>query len=155
MHRFHYRNNGHWLDCAYTTIELDNDLWPPKRSNESHRIGSLKHYVAALRAVRWSPPFQAPISPHGVYANYRKDISRLLENWIIGARKLKNEFERKEAVFETKMQEGTCVIFDNWRILHARRAFSGGERWLRGAYIDNPTLKQHILRHYSPDICDF
>lgn len=38
------------------------------------------------------------------------------------------------------MKPGECVIFDNRRVLHARKAFEvgdqGKERWLRGAYID-------------------
>ena len=35
---------------------------------------------------------------------------------------------------------GECVLFDNRRVLHARKAFDvgdmGKERWLRGAYVD-------------------
>ena len=59
------------------------------------------------------------------------------------------EFERQEAIYQSRIEEGTCVIFDNWRILHARRAFSGGERWLRGAYIDNETFSQQVLKFDS------
>ena len=69
----------------------------------------------------------------------------LVDYWLRGAKLLEKEFERKGAVYQTRMNEGTCVIFDNWRILHARRAFSGGERWLRGAYIDNDTFEQQVL----------
>jgi alpha-ketoglutarate-dependent taurine dioxygenase len=41
-------------------------------------------------------------------------------------------------MFEYRMEEGDCVIFDNRRVLHARRAFEAdkGERWLKGAYLD-------------------
>ena len=38
------------------------------------------------------------------------------------------------------MKPGECVLFDNRRVLHARKAFevadAGKERWLRGAYLD-------------------
>jgi alpha-ketoglutarate-dependent taurine dioxygenase len=38
------------------------------------------------------------------------------------------------------MLPGECVIFDNRRVLHARKAFevgdAGKERWLRGTYLD-------------------
>lgn len=70
----------------------------------------------------------------------------LLDDWIRGARLLQQIFERQEAVFETRMEEGTCVIFDNRRILHGRREFAGGERWLRGAYIDDDTFRQRVLK---------
>jgi hypothetical protein len=40
------------------------------------------------------------------------------------------------------MQEGECVIFNNRRVLHGRKAFDaeGGERWLKGAYVDTDVL---------------
>jgi len=35
------------------------------------------------------------------------------------------------------MDSGTCVIFDNLRVVHARNAFNlnSGRRWLKGAYL--------------------
>ena len=69
-----------------------------------------------------------------------------LDYWIRGARLLQQTFEDQEAVFETRMEEGTCVIFDNWRILHGRRQFEGGERWLRGAYIDDDAFRHRVLK---------
>ena len=50
------------------------------------------------------------------------------------------------------MAPGDCVLFDNRRVLHARRAFAvsdaGTERWLRGAYIDRDPFvsRAKILR---------
>ena len=138
---FHYRNNGYWLKYEHAIISLDGSLifkeWP-----KVYRRGvDISSFENALKAVRWSPPFRAPM--------FRKQSEKdnpPLDYWIKGARLLKEEFERKEAVFETQIEEGTCVIFDNWRILHGRRAFSGGERWLRGAYIDDETFRQRVLR---------
>jgi hypothetical protein len=44
------------------------------------------------------------------------------------------------------MNEGDCVIFDNRRVLHARRAFdaSKGERWLKGAYVDGDVFFSRV-----------
>jgi gamma-butyrobetaine dioxygenase len=52
------------------------------------------------------------------------------------------------------MEPGECVIFDNRRILHARTAFAGGERWLRGAYLDDdPYLsKMRVLERTYKNI---
>lgn len=56
-------------------------------------------------------------------------------------------------VYERMMKPGECVLFDNRRVLHARKAFevgdAGKERWLRGAYLDkDPFLsKLQVLKH--------
>ncbi|KAL6876155.1 Clavaminate synthase-like protein [Trichoderma longibrachiatum] len=82
--------------------------------------------------VFWSPPFQ------GRYLSPVKDI----RSWIRPAQIFASLINDPDAVFEHKMEPGTCVLFDNLRVLHGRNAFddasgaaAGGERWLRGAYI--------------------
>lgn len=59
---------------------------------------------------------------------------------------MKQELEAVEAVFEQKLEAGTAVIFDNRRIVHARREFEnrGGERWLRGAYVDTDAFRSRL-----------
>ncbi len=54
--------------------------------------------------------------------------------------------EADYAVFEKKLEPGTAVIFNNRRIVHARRAFEnkGGERWLRGAYLDTDVFQSRL-----------
>lgn len=46
--------------------------------------------------------------------------------------------ESEENLYEYRLQEGECVIFNNRRVLHGRRQFdtTAGSRWLKGAYID-------------------
>ena len=46
--------------------------------------------------------------------------------------------ESEENLYEYRLQEGECVIFNNRRVLHGRRQFdtATGMRWLKGAYID-------------------
>lgn len=138
---FHYKNNGQWLEYSHPTIDINKALGWRQWSKFSEQLTDPSKLHGALQAVRWSPPFQAPLP---MPPALREDRIPALDYWIRGARLLKQEFERKEAVFETIMQEGTCVIFDNWRVLHARRAFSGGERWLRGTYIDDDTFRQQV-----------
>ena len=146
LYPFHYKNNGHWLEYAHCTIVVDKAIGHSDWSKVSEHMVDSSNFEAALQAVRWSPPFQAPI-----HTKLREDRVPSLDYWIRGARLLKKEFERKKAVFQTRMEEGTCVIFDNWRILHARRAFSGGERWLKGAYIDDDIFRQRVLKLDNSD----
>ena len=57
-------------------------------------------------------------------------------------REFEIELEREGATFELRMEKGQCVVFDNRRVLHARREFKetegkeGEERWLKGCYVD-------------------
>jgi alpha-ketoglutarate-dependent taurine dioxygenase len=75
----------------------------------------------------WSPPFQDIDEWSGVR----------LEEWIPAARIVEDLINHKEAVYTHRLQPGECVIFDNLRVLHGRRAFdaAGGSRWLRGTYL--------------------
>ncbi|VUC34051.1 unnamed protein product [Clonostachys rosea] len=77
--------------------------------------------------VYWSPPFQKPF--RGV---------QNLDPWIEGAKIFESFVNEEPAMYETKMEPGEAVFFDNMRVLHGRKAFDaagGGSRWLRGAYI--------------------
>jgi hypothetical protein len=60
--------------------------------------------------------------------------------WHQAARKFNDIIHKKENIHERMMKPGECVLFDNRRVLHARKAFevadAGKERWLRGAYLD-------------------
>ncbi len=49
-------------------------------------------------------------------------------------------------MYEYRLNEGECVIFDNRRVLHARKAFDAtkGERWLKGAYIDDDVFSSKL-----------
>ena len=141
---FHYKNNGHWLWCFHPTLTVDQDMVTGtsygslELNNDFLDVDSFCNDT--LQAVRWSPPFQAPIG------RFSSAPEPGLDQWITGARLLREEFQRPSSIYQTKLEEGTCVIFDNSRILHARKAFSSSERWLRGAYIDETTFTQQILR---------
>ncbi len=120
---YHYHNDGHHYRSTRPTIEL----------NES----------GAIRRVNWSPPFQAPLSS-GIYATPAAEASpgeqqSPLRQYLAAASALQRHVEAETSIFEHRLNEGECVIFDNRRVLHARRAFEAdkGERWLKGAYVDD------------------
>ena len=51
------------------------------------------------------------------------------------------------AAYERRLEPGDLVIFDNRRILHGRRAISGGSpRWLQGCYADRDGLDATLAR---------
>jgi gamma-butyrobetaine dioxygenase len=44
-----------------------------------------------------------------------------------------------------RLNPGECFIFDNTRVLHARKAFAGsGSRWLQGCYADKDALWSRV-----------
>ncbi|KAL8943556.1 MAG: hypothetical protein Q9216_001014 [Gyalolechia sp. 2 TL-2023] len=116
-----------------------------------------------IKAINWSPPFQAPFLvnigndarrfPTQQDTTSTPDVSqptRQLDSefrrYFDAIRHLKKELEANEAVLERKLEPGTAVIFDNRRIVHARRAFEGrgGERWLRGAYVNADAFRSRL-----------
>jgi len=95
-----------------------------------------------FKFVNWSPPFQGPFP--------EIPRNRYLEPWMKTAKAFQERVEAPESIYEYKMQEGDCVLFNNRRILHARRAFdtASGERWLKGAYLDTDVFhsRYRVLR---------
>jgi hypothetical protein len=72
--------------------------------------------------------------------------SRIPHNLIKQAHEALKRFtdllHQDKYTFEMKLQPGQCVIFENRRVVHARRQFTmeSGERWLAGAYVDEDAL---------------
>ncbi|KAJ8127067.1 hypothetical protein O1611_g6567 [Lasiodiplodia mahajangana] len=83
----------------------------------------------------WSPPFQSPVQPDSLTMDGMKDY----EQWHMATKKLQKFLENKASVYEYKMTPGVCVVFDNRRVFHGRRAFdtTSGKRWLKGTYVEN------------------
>ncbi|KAI0465923.1 Clavaminate synthase-like protein [Xylaria cf. heliscus] len=92
--------------------------------------------------VYWSPPFQSPVQADERTTQGMNNYKR----WHKMARRMKHLLEDDDAVYKYKMKPGECVIFDNRRVLHGRRAFdtSSGERWLKGAYVENDSYNSRI-----------
>ena len=91
--------------------------------------------------VFWSPPFVDQFQ-----ANPGK--SEDLQRSLAAAKTFAEILKREDLIYETKMEEGTCAIFENIRVVHARKAFdvNSGHRWLRGAYLDGQPLHSTYTR---------
>jgi gamma-butyrobetaine dioxygenase len=106
-----------------------------------------------LNAVNWSPPFQAPFALRQIgNADALDRLSAGVNEWHGAAQTFSRLIHRPEGIYERLMKPGECVIFDNRRVLHARRAFdvadAGKERWLRGTYVDkDPYLSRLRTLH--------
>jgi len=105
--------------------------------------------VKCLQKVNWGPPFLAPFSNHDSFlppeqnGSVQSALSALnskADKWHQAACKFNALLQRPEYLYERKMNPGDCVLFDNTRTLHSRRAFDmadvGKPRWLRGTYVD-------------------
>ena len=123
---YNYFNAGQNYRQIRPTVELENQDDPD----------------SPIHWVNWSPPFQGP------FANDigTRDGGRALRTYHAAAQKFSAIVNRPEHTYELRLEEGTCVIFDNRRTLHARRAFDSmkGERWLKGAYMDRDAFASKL-----------
>jgi gamma-butyrobetaine dioxygenase len=119
---YHYHHPNYHYHFNRPTIEL----YPSPESSSSTK--------PSIRHVNWSPPFQGPFEAHTGAEN-----SMVLREYIAAAHAFEKLLSAEESLYEYRLEEGECVIFDNRRVLHARRAFDAakGERWLKGAYVDD------------------
>ena len=112
--------------------------------------------VDCLEKCNWGPPFSAPFSLHEatVHDVSKSDqqtlplLNRKVESWHASAKKFSALLQRPEYLFERKMKPGDCVLFDNTRTLHSRKAFDeadvGKPRWLRGTYVDKDPFMSRL-----------
>ncbi|KAF1951931.1 Clavaminate synthase-like protein, partial [Byssothecium circinans] len=119
---YHYHHPTHHYHYTRPTIELH----PYPKYSEPTSV--------AINRVNWAPPFQAPFE-----ARIGGENQTALRNYISAANAYDKLLSSEDNIFEHKLNEGECVIFDNRRVLHARNAFDAtkGERWLKGAYVDD------------------
>jgi gamma-butyrobetaine dioxygenase len=122
---FHYDNDNHHYFRSRRTFQLREGV-----TEFSENLDKVWNY---MEAVNWAPPFQAPFN------HTKGDVAfaKSMREWHEAAQIFRDLTEINNAVYRRQMKPGECVIFDNRRILHARTAFAGGERWLRGAYLDD------------------
>ncbi|KAF2754097.1 Clavaminate synthase-like protein [Pseudovirgaria hyperparasitica] len=136
--QYHYHNDSqHYYYTRYTFERRPFPLLPPSLDPASGEEGGT---TANISKVNWSPPFQAPFSMASDYAPAQPQGSRpTLAEYLEAAKKFNELITAEENLFEYRLQEGDCVVFDNRRTLHARREFdaSKGERWLKGAYLSD------------------
>jgi alpha-ketoglutarate-dependent taurine dioxygenase len=125
---FHYYNAGQSYRQVRKTVELEDptDLTSP------------------IRLLNWSPPFQGPFEINTTPTGGKIGLNDFLK----AAKKFDALIGDPANLWEYRMKESDCVIFDNRRVLHARRAFdnSKGERWLKGAYLDRDVFASRLAR---------
>ena len=104
--------------------------------------------VDCMDKINWGPPFLAPFSVHEHSMEQEKHsgqpalsvLNSKVDEWHRAAVKFNALLQRPEYLYERRMNPGECVLFDNTRTLHSRRAFEmadvGKPRWLRGTYVD-------------------
>ncbi|KAI0407397.1 Clavaminate synthase-like protein [Xylaria palmicola] len=92
--------------------------------------------------ITWSPPFESPIQT----VRMGVDDMNALDRWRSAANYLKHQINARRNVYTYKMRPSECVIFDNRRLLHGRRAFdtSTGARWLKGTYVENDSYESTL-----------
>lgn len=136
-----YKNDGHNFQHTKRTIETK-----PSPDDFTRQADIFSQVAATIKAVNWSPPFQAPLLYEIGDDESRSGAGNSLSNHLASIKAFKRLIEDPASVFETRLEEGTCVIFNNRRIVHARRAFRDieGTRWLRGAYVDKDAFKSRL-----------
>lgn len=103
--------------------------------HQRHKTFVLDPSSDRVTAVNYSPPFQAPLpldTPPEFYDALQKYAAIL---------------RREEGRWEYLLKEGDVAVFDNRRVLHARKAFdlkAGGERWLKGCYVEADAVVDRI-----------
>ncbi|KAI1263715.1 Clavaminate synthase-like protein [Xylariaceae sp. FL1019] len=134
----------HKLDPKHTNIVPLNFLVRYHYKNNGHHY-KFSRPLWNEGSLWWSPPFQDPFQPSLF-------TQRRTADWVKIARSIKRMTEDETNVYEYKMKPGECVIFDNRRILHGRRAFdtATGERWLKGAYVENSSHQSKLRSVYPP-----
>lgn len=140
---YHYeRDDKRYLQARPLITEYD--------IHEGNNLSST--YSELIKEVNYSPPFQAPFDfgiwdkPKGydVTTLPSKLTQRLLfKDFTRGLALFEKFIRTPENQFRLKLPENTCVIFNNRRLLHARTGFDG-ERWLKGCYVDNDTIKSKL-----------
>jgi alpha-ketoglutarate-dependent taurine dioxygenase len=104
----------------------------------------LRRHTLNTTEVCWSPPFQA---------EWNQEISHSeMAEWVRGARIFEDAVNSPTSLYQTRMEPGDCVLFNNRRVLHGRTAFDtdgGGSRWLRGTYISREDFCSRAF--YAPE----
>lgn len=147
-------------DSMYTHLQ---DYLSSRYKNESLNDQSEwldARLVERTDEINWGPPFLAPFSldEHSMKqattsSSALSKLNNKVDKWHAAATKFNSLLQRPEYLYERKMNPGECVLFDNTRTLHSRRAFDmadvGKPRWLRGTYVDKDAFfsKLRVLQH--------
>ena len=137
---FHYDNDGRYYVRQSSILDMRAVSRVRTRFTGVYNQPLFRNLVS----INWSPPFMAGLSQRAS-REQRREFMR-------AAKAFASILERDDLVHQTKMEEGTCVIFDNRRVVHARNAFdtTEGRRWLRGAYLDRSDFNSRLKTLRQP-----
>lgn len=96
-------------------------------------IRILRHIGDRLVQVQYNCYDRAPVAQRATSETFYKALARFHE--------LSEDSAFK---WEFKLKEGDALIFDNWRILHGRRAFAGNARKMASFYIDRDAYQSAV-----------
>jgi alpha-ketoglutarate-dependent taurine dioxygenase len=126
---YHYVNDGHHYYFSRPTI-VENPSGPIDPTTGRRPVSHLNY----------SPPFQGPLD---AIATANDDSGcgfsdSTVAAFMRGLREFEKYIESQENQLTAKIPNGTCMLFQNRRILHGRREFTSdaGRRWLKGTYLD-------------------
>lgn len=144
--RYGYNNDPHFYSDNKSVVKFK----PVAKRHEPHML--VRHardhkFIEAIDRVYWSPPFINSISS-GLEHHF-SDTNPSYRNFLQAAKYFAKSLRRDGCVYETKLPAGTCAVFDNLRVLHARKAFdvNSGKRWLKGVYGDAQDLRSMTRKH--------
>lgn len=143
---YEYSNDGFYYFDRKPIVSLGG--YPFKNRTVTSTAYSV---LSNVQRVYWSPPFTAPhFRVAGQLTNDRMSYAAQLRTGKLFAEAL----DAPGMAVTTKLSAGTCVIFDNLRVCHARTAFDtiAGHRWLRGAYIDHQDFHSKMVELAAIDV---
>jgi alpha-ketoglutarate-dependent taurine dioxygenase len=127
-----YENDGQFFVQRRPTFqEVSRFIRGDEHARHRLEYRENKYTDADLAYVNWSPPFQGRLLHNPEFPVRTKELVQAMQAFD-------QILNSDDMVVELKMDEGTCAIFENRRVVHARNAFQlgEGERWFRGAYVD-------------------
>ncbi len=119
---FHYKNDGHYLSFVRSMVVTN-----PFTKEYDH--------------VNYSPPFQATLkhvyNEKPMYGYPSKRRQKQFEQLFELYKTFGSLINDPKYLFTTRLEKGTCVIFQNRRVVHGRTEFdsASGERWFKGTYV--------------------
>ncbi|RMZ78900.1 hypothetical protein DV738_g3586, partial [Chaetothyriales sp. CBS 135597] len=137
--RYGYFNDGHHYTRNRTTVTRSPSPQPCENADNPETL-------AQFDRVYWSPPFEYPVP---------SDLEHDIEANTAARRVFSDLLNSEQATVETRLTPGTCTIFHNLRVVHARRAFdiNSGNRWLKGCYVSGQDFNSTFesLRNLMPN----
>ena len=125
---FRYHNDNHHFFYSRPTVVLDNYGYQQRKR---------------IDHVNYSPPFQAPFDVPNMGI---EGSTSQLRQFFHGLTMLGDVLRDYQNQFPLKLKESEVVIFNNRRVVHARKEFdaASGERWLKGTYVDGDVFKSRL-----------